>query len=184
MGNELNRNKPANPAPPLNALKNPEVKPEVKKERPVRRSVYDEIAERRKREKHKIGVSAGTGSSDAAEEIKFRFGDEISDIIDEVKLNREEDDVKVYHPEKQHTAPAVEENIEIQEFPTDIYSDDGEEVETYDDEDNYDVPPIPKAPRRIGMWVAIISALSVLCVLAAGAYGIVNGYLDGIISLL
>ncbi|MBR2108528.1 MAG: hypothetical protein IJ932_01070 [Ruminococcus sp.] len=183
MGNELNNNKPANPAPPLNALKNPEVKPEAKKERPVRRSVYDEIAERRKREKHKIGVSNGSDSSDAAEQIKFRFGDEISDIIDEVKLNREEDDVKVYHPEKHKTHPVVTEAKQaLEEFPTDIYSDDGEEF--VDDEDNYDVPPIPKAPRHIGKWVALISALSVLCVIAAGAYGIVNGYFDGIISLL
>ena len=192
MGNELNRNKPANPAPPLNALKNPEVNPEVKKERPIRRSVYDEIAERRRREKHKIGVSSGS-RSEPVEEIKFRFGDEISDIIDEVKHNREEDDVKVYHPEK-HNAPAppaivendaVREDVNegIEEFPTDIYSDDGEEPEIVDEE-NYDVPPIPKAPRRIGMWVAIISALSVLCVIAAGAYGIVNGYFDGIISML
>lgn len=182
MGNDLSHNKPANPAPPLNALKNPEVKPEAKNERPVRRSVYDEIAERRKREKHKIGVSSG--SSEAMDEIKFRFGDEISDIIDEVKLNREEDDVKVYTPEKHksHPAPLEEEKAEIQEFPTDIYSDDGEEF--VDDEDNYDVPPIPKAPRHIGKWVALISALSVLCVIAAGAYGIVNGYFDGIISML
>ena len=181
MGNELNYNKPANPAPPLNALKNPEVKPEAKKERPIRRSVYDEIAERRKREKHKIGVSSG--SSDAAQEIKFRFGDEISEIIDEVKQGREEDDVKVYNPEKNKIPPvAYEEKQEIEQFPTDIYSDDGEEI--VDDEDNYDVPPIPKAPRRIGMWVAVIIALSVLCIIAAGAYGIVNGYFDGIISLL
>ena len=181
MGNDLNRNKPANPAPPLNALKNPEVKPEAKKEYPVRRSVYDEIAERRKREKHKIGVSSG--SSEAMEEIKFRFGDEVSEIIDEVKLNREEDDVKVYNPEKHKAKPApVEEKQELQEFPTDIYSDDG--VEYVDDEDNYDVPPIPKAPRHIGKWVALISVLSVLCVIAAGAYGIVNGYFDGIISML
>ena len=190
MGNELNHNKPANPAPPLNARANPEVKPEAKKETPVRRSVYDEIAERRKREKHRIGVSSSDSrESEMSDEIRFRFGDEISDIIDEVKQNKEDDasddDVKVYNPEK-HTVPeqfVANDNEQIQEYPIDIYSDD-DEPKILDDEDNYDVPPIPKAPRRIGMWVAVISALSVLCIIAAGAYGIVNGYFDGIISML
>lgn len=180
MDYNANRNKPANPAPPLNALKNPEVAPPVKKEQPVRRSVYDEIAERRRKEKHKIGVT-----SHDAEEETYRSIDEIGDIIDEVKQNRGDDDVKVYTPHESieiHSSSVEEEPIP--DYPEDIYSDDDEVEEFMDDEENYDVPPIPKQPKRIGLWVAIISALSVLCVIAAGAYGVVNGYFDGIISML
>ena len=182
MGNNLNHNKPANPAPPLNAKKSPEVKHEADKA-PVRRSVYDEIAERRKREKHKIGVT----THESVDE-KPRSIDEIGDIIDELKQNREDDDVKVYNPDKKHaeniSSHSEPQSVEISEFTKDIYSDDDEREKTFDDEENYDVPPIPKAPRRIGLWVALISALSVLCVIAAGAYGLVNGYFDGLISML
>ena len=183
MDTNSNRNKPANPAPPLNAKKSPEVKPQAKPEPPVRRSVYDEIAERRKREKHKIGVT-----SHESPEEKPRSIDEIGDIIDELKQNRNDDDVKVYTPDKHRNeeirSHSVPESVEISEFPKDIYSDDGEPEGNFDDEDNYDVPPIPKPPRRIGLWVALISALSVLCIIAAGAYGIVNGFFDGIIKML
>lgn len=183
MENNVNLNKPSNPAPPLNAKKNPEVKHEEKKEQPVRRSVYDEIAERRKREKHKIGVSSGRDR-----EEKVRSIDEIGDIIDELKQNREDDDVKVYTPDKHHSKDISSHSAAAEkplpEFPTDIYSDDGERDSNFDDEDNYDVPPMPKPKRRIGLWAAIISALSVLCVIAAGAYAVVNGYFDGIISML
>ncbi|MBR1751523.1 MAG: hypothetical protein IJ740_11715 [Ruminococcus sp.] len=198
MDNKVNHNKPANPAPPLNALKNPE----VKKAEPVRyRSVYDEIAERRKREKHKIGIS----SSEEREVTSFHFGDEITEIIDEVKQNREAEkpsreekidlvvqkiedaDVKVYNPDKQHIESNIysksESQDEIPQFPEEIYSDDGEET-VYDDEENFDVPPIPEPPKRVGLWVALIVTLSLLCVVAAGAYGVVNGYFDGIISML
>ena len=184
MGYNTNRNKPANPAPPLNALKNPEVTPPPKKEQPVRRAVQDEIAERRKKEKHKIGVT-----SHDTEEETYRSIDEIGDIIDELKQNREDDDVKVYTPHENNESHELHSRSDykepaIPEYPEDIYSDD-DEVEDYaDDEENYDVPPIPKQSRRIGLWVAIISALSVLCVIAAGAYGVVNGYFDGIISML
>lgn len=183
MGNELNKNKPTHPAPPLNAKKNPEVKHEVKKEQPVRRSVYDEIAERRRREKHRIGVS-----SSEDREVKVRSIDEIGDIIEEIKQNREDDDVKVYNPDKHHSENISSHSAKFQSappvFPEDIYSDDGEPDNGFDDDDNYDVPPIPRPQRRIGLWVAIISALSVLCVIAAGAYALVNGYFDGIISML
>lgn len=181
MGTNINQNKPSNPAPPLNAKKNPEVKPEVKKEPVVRRSVYDEIAERRRREKHKIGVS----SHDEPEET-YRSIDEIGDIIDEVKRSKEDDDVKVYNPSHNHeeiSSHSDKSEPEITEYPVDIYSDD-DVGQAYDDEDNYDVPPIPEPKKRIGLWVAIISALSVLCLVAAGAYGVVNGYFDGIISML
>ena len=181
MENNLNHNKPANPAPPLNALKTG-----VKKQEPVRhRSVYDEIAQRRKHEKHKIGIS----STESREDISFHFGDEVSDIIDEVKQNREDDDVKVYTPDKHHLDKNIyshkeRQSVEFKEFPEDIYSDDGEETEFYDDEENYDVPPIPNPPGRIWPWVALISVLTVLCLIAAGAYGVVNGYFDGIITML
>ena len=196
MSNELNQiKKPANPAPPLNALQKPAVK---KQEPPKHRSVYDEIAERRKREKHKIGVSSY--DSREQEERKFHFGDEISEILDEVKQNKtsepaettapeapvpSDDDVKVYVPSGNseifsdtHKLPVdeiLDKNVEY------TYSRDDDENM---DEENFDVPPIPDPPKRIGVWVAVISVLSVLCVIAAGAYGVVNGYFDSIIKML
>lgn len=214
MSNELNHtNKPSHPAPPLNALQKPSVK---KRETVVRRSVYDEIAERRKYEKHKIGVSSYDSREQA--ERKFTFGDEISDIIDEVKQNK-----SVEPPEKQpaeppvEAAPKVEEVVsepeqspveqpdddvkvyvpgddeifsKTQKLPIDEILDKSVEYtyprdkDNFEDEDNYDVPPIPAAKKRIGIWVALISVLSALCVIAAGAYGLVNGYFDGIIKML
>ena len=178
METNRHQNKPSNPAPPLNAKKTLGEKPRKKAEQPVRRSVYDEIAERRKLEKQKIGVT----SHQDGDEPKYLFGGEVKQI-------REDDDVKVYTPsDRRYNEEIISHSDKaergIAEYPTDIYSDDGRETEAFDNEDNYDVPPIPKTPRRIGLWVALITALSVLCVIAAGAYGIVNGYFDGIISML
>ena len=76
-----NKNKPAIPAPPLNALKKPEVKKPERDDRPERwkprASVYEEIAERRKSENHSIGVTPP-----------------------ELRDQEEVDDVKVYTPSK------------------------------------------------------------------------------------
>ena len=178
METNIHQNKPSNPAPPLNAKKSLGEKPRGKKEQPVRRSVYDEIDEKRKLEKKKIGVT----SHENNDEPKYSFGGEVKQI-------REDDDVKVYTPSERHYNEEIisysdKAERRIAEYPTDIYSDDGVETAAFYDEDNYDVPPIPKAPKRIGLWVALITALSVLCVIAAGAYGIVNGFFDGIISML
>ena len=172
MGTDFKpKNKPANPAPPLNALKNPE----VKEKEPVKyKSVYDEIAERRKREKHKIGVS----SSEKKDEIRRYFGDEISDIIDEVKQNREDDDVKVYNPDK-----SEKKSNEIFSSSAQKSAEAYDENNVYDEEENFDIP-IPKPKKRMGLWIVIISTLSVLCIIAAGMYGMVNGYFDEIISML
>ena len=144
MGNNLSQNKPSNPAPPLNAKKSPKIKTDDDKPKPVRRSVYDEIAERRRLEKRGIGVTARESAPP-----------------DTLEQNGEDDDVKLYEPAH------------------------AQEHDSFDDEDNYDVlPPLPKPKKSIGLWVALISALSVLCLIAAGAYGLVNGYFDGIIKML
>ncbi len=203
MSNELNRsNKPSHPAPPLNALQ----KPAVKKQEPVvHRSVYDEIAERRKREKHKIGVSSHDSfQRDEQPERRFYLGDEIDEILDDVKQSRaaeeppqplvvephaedsfNDDDVKVYVPssgedifsatQKLPVEDILDKNVEYT-YPRDNPEDFNE--------DNMDVLPVPTPKKRVGMWVALISVLSALCVIAAGAYGVVNGYFDGLISML
>ena len=183
MGNNLSQNKPANPAPPLNAKRKPGVKQGFKTEQPVRRSVYDEIAERRSREKHGIGVT----SHESDEEVYCPV-DECSDIPENIKQNKEDDDVKVYNPDKRHyperQGRREQRGCDENGFSEDICWDDREIRENFDDEDNFDVPIVSDTSKRMGLWVSLIIGLSMLCIIAAGAYGIVNGYFDGIISML
>lgn len=208
MSNELNRsNKPSNPAPPLNALQ----KPAVKKQEPVvRRSVYDEIAERRKREKHKIGVSSHDSfQRDEQPERRYYLGDEIDEILDDIKQSKTEDktlseppvipesepekaelpegddDVKVYIPSSGEDIFSATQKLPVEEILDQNveYTYPRDNPEEYN-EDNMDVLPVPTPKKRVGVWVALISVLSGLCVIAAGAYGVVNGYFDGIISML
>ena len=49
---------------------------------------------------------------------------------------------------------------------------------------NFDVEQHIKTDSRLGLWIAAIISLSVLCLAAAAAYLAVNGYLDFIIQAL
>lgn len=172
------KNKPLKPAPPLNALKNPEVRREEPKEH---RSVYDEIAERRKREKHKIGVTPPERRDEAETVSK----DELEEVLEERREKREED-VKVYVPDKKPRKKLKAVKID------DDYSQENEnpsETETIPEveEANLDVLAVLQKPRKtknLSLWIAIIASLSALCVLVLIMYGYINGWFSGMIGLL
>lgn len=154
MAEQFNsKNKPAVPAPPLNAVSAPKtVKPEnsdIPERWKPRASVYEEIAERRKSERHSIGVTP-------------------PELRDETQ---EAEDIKVYTPSNKKKSKAV--RITDEELPPELIADE-----------NLDVPPIPKAKKKIGAWIAVIIALSILSAGAVIAYLLVNGYFDGLISML
>ena len=169
MESDFNRAKHVNPAPPLNARK----APAAEKEEPKHYgSVYDEIAERKKREKQQ-----------KEDDVNLHFGKK---ALKEEQPNSTDDDVKVYRPDKSDKPDKDDTKVynakEKSGGYTDIYID--EERKEENEEENLDVLPLPEPKKKIGLWAVLIAALSVLCLIAAGAYGIVNGYVDGIISML
>ena len=147
-----NNSKPKSPAPPINAKRSPvaESTPKTTK----KHSVYDEIAERRRRE----GTHTEPIRPPAAEE----------------------DDVKIYSPEEVEDGVKIFSRKD-KKAPKPIAR---EPEYIPDDGENFDIEPPPPKDRTKGFWILTITVLSVLCAGTLVFYLYANGVFDRIIDML
>ncbi len=159
--------RPASPAPPINARKVP-----------AAQSAGNEPQEELMIDISSEAFEESVEAVDEPREAPVRITDEPDD--EPVRIYGEEepedeDEVKVYVPQKK-------------EHSEDIFSDSSHTAASAVYDESEAEPDFAgeavEDNRHLGIWITVIIALSVMCVGAAGLYAFVNGYFDGIITAL